>query len=120
MLDRLWVIESREVWLRRLAMLRDVTHDFAKNPIALIVRDWTRPKSDRQRRLFHAVCNDLGMQLGYFPGEMKTEVKRKYFGDDWEQFSTEDLDHEHYGHLIECAYTLAADLEVFIPDRRRG
>lgn len=117
MLDLHWVIDSQEKWLRTLAALRDRSREFASHPVELIVRDWKRPKSGRQRRLFHAVCNDLGLQLGYFPGEMKKEVKRRYFGEG--DYSTEDLDHEDYGHLIECAYALAAELGIFIPDRRR-
>lgn len=120
MLDLHWHIDSQEKWLRTLAALRDRAREFSEHPIELIVRDWKRPKSDRQRKLFHAVCNDLGIELGYFPGEMKAEVKRRYFGDDWEEYSTEDLSHEDYGHLIECVYVLAAELGIFIPDRRRG
>lgn len=93
--------------------------DFRRHPVELIAREDLRQKTDRQRGLFHAVCTDLGTAIGYWPGEMKSVVKLVYFGDEWERFSTEDLDYEHYGHLIECAYSIAADLGIVIPDRRR-
>lgn len=88
-------------------------------PLELILRTAREDKTDAQRALFHAVCDDFGNILGYFPGQMKEVIKRVYFGDDWEKHSTEDLDYDQYSALIECVYTIAADLGYFIPDRRR-
>lgn len=89
-------------------------------PVEIIARTAFVEKSPNQRNLFHAVCDEIGVQLGYFPGEFKEVVRRHYFGFDARYFSTEDLDHEHYGHLIECTYMLAAELGINIPDRRRS
>lgn len=131
--SRRWLIYSRESWLRVLGALREFGIDFESNPMELIVRETFDPPSDAQRRLFHAVCEDVGVVLGYWPGEFKEVVRSKYFGDPDEvedllatlrgvptgRFSTEDLSHEYYGRLIECAYAIAADLGIVVPDRRR-
>lgn len=116
--SRRWRIDSREKWLRILAALAEFDIDFARRPIEIVVREEFEEKTARQRNLFHAVCDDVGVQLGYFPGEFKKVVKAVYFGDDWRFFSTEELDYEHYGHLIECAYMIAAYEGIVIPDRR--
>lgn len=116
---RRWRIEHPEKWRAVLRALLTFEVDFSRHPVELIAREELREKSDAQRALFHAVCDDVGTRLGYFPGEFKREVKRLYFGEDWRHFSTEDLDHEHYGDLIECAYMIAAEMDVVVPDRRR-
>lgn len=116
---RRWRIDSTEKWRRILAALAGMEVDFRRRPVELIAREEIHEKTDRQRNLFHAVCDDVGTAVGYFPGEMKRVVKMVYFGDEWERFSTEDLDYEHYGNLIECAYSIAADLGINVPDRRR-
>src|SRR5262245_48025387 len=107
---RRWRIHSTEKWRAVLRALLQFELDFARVPVELIAREELRDKSAGQRALFHAVCDDVGVALGYFPGEFKEEVKRVYFGADWALWSTEDLDHEHYGHLIECAYMIAANM----------
>lgn len=116
--SRRWRINSREKWLRILAHLRDFGPDFRRHPLELIVREEITPKSDAQRALFHAVCEDVGPLIGYTPGEFKDEVKRQWFGDGWQRMSTEDLPHEHYGHMIDLAYRIASWNEIYLPDRR--
>lgn len=116
--SRRWYVDSREKWRRILNALAEMQVDLKRHPVEIVVREQTQPKSDRQRALFHAACGDLAAVLGYWPGEMKMVIKLRYFGDDWECYSTEDLDHEHYGALIECLYATAADLGIVLPDRR--
>lgn len=116
--SRRWLITTGGKWRAILAALSELPLDFRRQKIELIVREEVRPKSDRMRGLFHAVCDDVGTELGYWPGEFKMVVKFMYFGDDWADFSTEDLDAEKYGQLIECAYAIAADLGIVVPDRR--
>jgi len=93
--------------------------DLSRHPVELIVAEAQAEKTPGQRALFHAVCDDVSVELGWWPGEFKNEIKRLYFGDDWHHFSTEDLNHEQYGRLIECAYFVAAEMDVTVIDRRR-
>lgn len=107
--------------------------DFSRHPVELVVREEVPEKTPRQRALFHAVCDEIGAILGYFPGEFKREVKRRYFGNPdaveelldaladlgRQEYSSEDLAYEQYGRLIDCAYLVAAELEIVVPDRRR-
>lgn len=116
--QRRWRILSKAKWLAILRALEEMPLEFRRRPLELIVREEPKDKTARQRALFHAVADDLGQQLGYFPGEMKRTIKQYYYGDGWEKFSTEALDHEHYGDLIECTYMIAAELGIYIPDRR--
>lgn len=118
--SRSWLIDSKEKLATILRALLDMSRDPARHPWELIARELKHPKSDRQRRLFHAAAADLGKVLGSWPGDVKRDIKRIYFGDDYEEWSTEDLDHEEYGELIECLYSTAANLGIFLPDRRRG
>lgn len=117
--SRRWRIADREKWSAVLRALLGFEIDFARNPVEIIAREELREKSDGQRALFHAIVSDLATEIGYTPGQLKCEIKRIYFGDDWAHYSTEDLDHARYGELIETAYMVAADLGIFIPDRRR-
>lgn len=116
--SRRWHIGSREKLLRVLGALREFDLNFREHPVEIVVREPLVQHSAGQRALFHAVCDDVGPRLGYTPGEFKDELKKIYFGDGWDRLSTEDLDHEHYGYLIETAYRVAAWCEIVVLDRR--
>lgn len=118
--QRRWHIDSKPKWLRILGALVEFGLDFEKHPVELIAREVVHPLSPPQRRLFHAICADAAPHFGMTPREYKEGVKDYYFGEEWREldFSTEDLDHEHYGHLIETAYMIAAEHGVYLADRR--
>lgn len=115
--SRRWLITNRFRWKTILAALAELPIDFRKKRIELIAREEVRPKSARQRALFHAVCSDLALEIGERPAKVKDDIKALYFGTD-DEYHTEDLDHEQYGALIESTYAIAADLGIQLPDRR--
>lgn len=39
-----------------------------------------KPKSNVQRRKFHAMCHDIGKFAGETPGKIKEAIKQDYFG----------------------------------------
>lgn len=130
--SRRWRIDSREKFERVLRALEAFEADFSRMPCEVIIREELQPLTDRQRGLFHAVCEDAAPHFGMSPGEFKAEVKRQYYGDEdmidrliallrgvqSGKFSTEQLDHEHYGLLIDVAFLICAEAGVVIPDRR--
>jgi hypothetical protein len=130
---RRWRIDSLEKWRATLRALLQFEIDFSAFPCEIIAREERREKSDGQRALFHVVAADLATEVGSTPGEVKVAIKEIYFGDEDAvdrlhsilvgigegRYSTEDLDHEHYGELIEVLYTTAAEMGIYIPDRRR-
>lgn len=130
--QRRWYIDSKEKWRRIVEALLGFGLDFAGHPVELIVREVVEQISPPQRRLFHAICADAAPHFGMTPGEFKIAVKAAFFGESdsldrltdlvsgisEERYSTEDLEHEMYGWLIETAYRLAAENGVFLADRR--
>lgn len=85
-------------------------------PIVLELRKPTKEKTAAQRSLWHAVIGDIAEKVGLTPREVKDSVKKDYWGA--KPPSTEKLDRDEYGKLIDYTYQWAAEREVYIPDRR--
>lgn len=91
------------------------------------LRPLFRNKSQQQRNFFHAVCTDIGEQMGLTMGQVKEAVKQEEFG--FEEFkafgrwyrtvqSSEDADRENYSKLIDTAIRWAAEGGVIVKDPR--
>ena len=83
------------------------------------------PKSVEQRNKFHAICRQLGKELGNTPAEIKMAVKLEHFGldefkvrDKWYRGirSSEDTDRIEYSELIEAALRFGAENDIAIED----
>jgi hypothetical protein len=143
--QRRWRIDSQGKWLAILRALTGLGWDFAARPCELLVRTERVEKTEGQRRLFHAVCADLAPHWGMTPEGVKAKVKEGFYGgevhigpgrlteDEVATFmrllakvgpytvvvqSSEDSDREEYGRLIDHAYQMAAESEVYLADRR--
>lgn len=97
------------------------------HPAEIIIRPARREKTHDQRKLFHAICGDIGLEMGHTPGKVKMMVKQDYYG--FEKIrvgrrvykyvqSSEESDREEYSRLIDYAYQWAAEREILIQDRR--
>ena len=84
-------------------------------------------KSDIQRNLFHALCREIGKEIGLEPGKVKEAVKADFYGIDefkvgnkWYRGirSSEDSDRIEYSELIDFAYRWAADAGIYIGDKK--
>ena len=80
-------------------------------------------KTDPQRKKFHALCRDIGLELGETPGKVKEAIKQDFFGldeykigDKWYRAvkPSESADKPEYSQLIEFAYQWAAERGVVI------
>jgi hypothetical protein len=87
-------------------------------------RRMTSDKTAVQRNKFHALCRDIGHELGLTPGQCKAAIKQEYFGldefkvgDKWYRVlkSSEDADRIEYSALIEAAYRFAAEAGIALP-----
>lgn len=88
-------------------------------------RPLTFGKTPEQRKKFHAICADIGRELGLTPGQVKEAIKAEHFGLDevkihgkWYRMvkSSEDADRMEYSELIETALRMGAEWGVVIPD----
>ncbi len=124
---RYYLVDSPDRLRRVLAHVAAMPVSKAR-PIEVVVREPRREKSGDQRRLFHAVCADIALELGLTPGQVKDAIKVDFYGE--ETFiingvryahvqSTEDSDREEYSRLIDHAYQWSAENGVVIPDRRK-
>ena len=77
-----------------------------------------RDKTQAQRGLFHAMCKEIGDELGYTQREIKEMVKADYFGVDTVVIegksyqmlkSSESLDRMDYSKLVEHLQQWAAE-----------
>ena len=75
-------------------------------------------KSDEQRKLFHALCRQIGLHVGETPGKVKEAIKLDFFGldeyrigDKWYRAikPSESADKGEYSQLIEFTYQWAAE-----------
>lgn len=80
-------------------------------------------KTHEQRKLFHAICTEIGKHLGHSPGQIKAAIKQEEFGidefklgDKWYRTvkSSEDTDRVEYSALIEAAYRFAAEQGIHV------
>jgi len=129
------VIQERRFWVDSYPHLRRVAEELGKlafgtgDVIEIVVRPAWRDKTPDQRKLFHAICTDIGLEVGLTPGQVKAAIKEDFYGTD-EFFvgnrkyrgvqSSEESDREEYSRLIDFAYQWAAEREVLIRDWRRG
>ena len=85
-----------------------------------------KPKTDDQRRKFHAMCRDLGLFIGLTPGKVKEAIKSDYFGldeykvgDKWYRAvkPSEQAGRAEYADLISFTYQWAAEnCDYVFPD----
>jgi len=126
-------IDRIERWESVLRLLLAMRPDCEKHPLEIIVREEDKQKTHDQRKLFHALCDDLARSgaealKGHSPGDIKQMIKAAYFGTDEVKVgkytftiirSSEELDRDGYSHLIDFAYSWAAlEAGVEMPDRR--
>jgi predicted transcriptional regulator len=90
-------------------------------------RPLTFGKTHEQRKLFHAICTEIGRELGHTPGQIKEAIKAEHFGldevkiqDKWYRMvkSSEDTDRMEYSELIETALRMGAEWGVVILETR--
>ena len=96
--------------------------------LEVYIRPATREKTHDQRKLWHAVLNDMALETGYTPAQIKAIVKAEYYGPDKFKMpdgstfeaiqSSEDEDRAGYSRLIDFTYQFCADHEINIADRR--
>lgn len=107
----------------RAAEAVKVAPDGYEVTIGEVVKD----KTAEQRGKFHALCSDIGKELGLTPGQVKAAVKQEYFGLDEFKFgdkwyrsvkSSEDADRREYSALIDFAYQWAAENGIYVADFR--
>jgi hypothetical protein len=88
-------------------------------------RALTFGKSHEQRKKFHALCTEIGLEIGLTPGQVKAAVKQEFYGFDefkmgkkWYRIvqSSEDSDRAEYSRLIDFALQWAAENGVVIDD----
>jgi hypothetical protein len=127
------MIETARYWIdsrnRAEMIAREIARlDVGPGRIAeVIIRPARKEKTADQRRLFHAICAEIGLAMGATPGQVKYAIKADFYG--LETFrvgeevyvdvqSSEDSDRAEYTRLIDHAYLWAAEREVVIQDRR--
>ena len=78
----------------------------------------TLAKSHEQRKLFHALCRDIGLHIGLTPGKVKEAIKADFFGldeyrigDKWYRAirPSETADRVEYSQLISYVGIWAAE-----------
>lgn len=89
-------------------------------------RPFLLDKTREQRNKFHAVCRDIGKEIGLTPGQVKAAIKQEHFGidefkfgDKWYRMvkSSEEADRIEYSELIEAAYRWGAENGIAINDK---
>lgn len=127
------MIETRHYLCDNRFRLRKVADEIMrldvaeKHPAEIIVRPARKEKTHDQRKLFHAICGDIALELGLTPGQVKEMIKQDYYG--FEKIrvgrrvykfvqSSEESDREEYSRLIDYAYIWAAERGILIQDRR--
>ena len=75
-------------------------------------------KTHEQRKLFHSLCRDIGLEIGETPGKIKEAIKADFFGmdefkigDKWYRAvkPSESADRDEYSQLIEFTNQWAAE-----------
>ena len=122
-----YIGNSREKLHRVLSMLASLLIR-PEDDWELVLKPHKRDKTHEQRKLFHAMCGDVGKELGYTPGQVKAMVKEEHFGKDtitspsgrkYEVVqSSEEADRPEYSELIETLLRWAAENGVPLEDRR--
>ncbi len=93
----------------------------------IVVRDQRQEKTGDQRKLFHSICSEIGLEVGEPAARIKTAIKAEFYGLDSFVIrghtytgiqSTEESDRAEYSRLIDFAYQWAAENGVVIQDRR--
>ena len=126
-------MESRRFWIDSPARARAVAGEIVRLDVGpervaeVIIRPARKEKTKDQRSLFHAICSDIGTELGNTPGQIKHAIKFDFYGTEeyrvgeeifFEVPSSEESDRAEYSRLIDHAYRWAAERGVLIQDRR--
>ena len=126
-MNRFFLADSPDRLRRILASISSLAVS-KQRPLEVVVREPRREKTGGQRRLFHAVCSDIALELGNTPAQIKHAIKVDFYGEDVyivngvryvDVQSSEDSDREEYSRLLDHSYLWAAEREIVIPDRRR-
>jgi hypothetical protein len=81
-------LEPLRFWVDNAQSLRKAADAVARlrvdpgHPLEVIARPPRRQKSHDQRKLFHALLTDIGLEIGLTLGEMKQLYKEWYYGVD--------------------------------------
>ena len=76
------------------------------------------PKTNDQRKKFHALCGEIGKHIGLTPGKVKESIKEDFYGiDEWKIGNkwyrgvkpSEQSDRAEYSALIEYTLQWAAE-----------
>jgi hypothetical protein len=127
------VIEARTYWARSRHHCRQIADEIMRLDVGqgriaeIIVRPPRKEKTHDQRKLFHAVCSDIGLELGLTPGQVKEMVKQDFYG--FEKIrvgrrvykfvqSSEESDRAEYSRLVDYTYIWSAERGVLVQDRR--
>lgn len=99
-----------------------------ERPLEFIVREPRREKSHEQRKLWHAMLDDMGRSMGHTPGEMKQIVKAEYYGVERIKLpnghvveviqSSEEEDRAGYSRLVDFTTRFAAENGITLQDQR--
>jgi len=127
------MIEPRRYYVDSRARLRKVMDEISHLDVGpervaeIIVRAMRREKTHDQRALFHAICGDIGLEIGLTIGQVKRAVKVEFYGEDEfkigdrtyrEIQSSEDSDRAEYSRLIDFTMQWASENGILIQDRR--
>lgn len=90
------------------------------------LRSLTYGKTHEQRKKFHALCAEIGHEVGLTPGQVKAAIKQEFYGldefkmgDKWYRIvqSSEESDRMEYSQLIDFAFQWAAENGIAVEDR---
>lgn len=121
-MNKRFVLSSNSIRQRVGIWLQSIVLDPAA-PLEVIVRDCEPAKTSAQRRLFHAVCRDIGRDMGESPARIKHAIKVDYFGEESFQIggktyvrvqSSEEPGKHEYSELIEHALRWGAEHGVYV------
>ncbi len=128
------MIEVRRFWCSDRFRLRQVAEEIARLNVGdghvaeIIIRPARREKTHDQRKLFHAVCGDVGLELGLTPGQVKEMVKQDFYGFEKVRVgrrvykfvqSSEESDRAEYSRLVDFLYQWSAERGILVQDRRK-
>lgn len=124
---RLYIIDSPLQQQRVVSIISRMRAD-PDHPFEVIVRDTKKHKTGDQRKLFHAIVSEIGLEVGEPAARIKTAIKADFYGVDSFVIrghtylgiqSTEESDRAEYSRLIDYAILWAAERGIIIQDRRK-
>lgn len=121
-MNKIIPLYSESIRRRVVIWLQSLVLDPAA-PLEVVIRDHEAPKTHEQRKLFHAICRDIGRELGESPARIKHAIKVDYFGEETFQIagktysrvqSSEEPGKREYSELIESALRWGAERGVYV------